>query len=79
MPKEMLVTLWSIEYSEKNRIKKLILKISFNFLLNRRIRYFTRVFTIKLRAILFQNNISTFRSKRHPHRDEYRHIYGSLL
>jgi len=37
MPKEMLVTLWSIEYSEKNRIKKLIFEISFNILLNRTI------------------------------------------
>jgi len=53
MSKEMLVTLWSNEYSEKNRIKKLILKINFNFLANRRIRYFTRVFTIKLRTIFF--------------------------
>ena len=35
MPKEMLVTLWSIEYSEKNWIIKLIFKISFNILINR--------------------------------------------
>jgi len=30
MPKEMLITLWVIEYSEKNPIKKLNFKISFN-------------------------------------------------
>ena len=44
MPKEMLVTLWSIEYSEKNRIKKLIFEISFNSLQNRRISYFLTLF-----------------------------------
>lgn len=32
MPKEMLITLWIIEYSEKNPIKKLKFKISFNYL-----------------------------------------------
>lgn len=47
MPKEMLVTLWSIEYSEKNRIKKLIFEISFNFLQNRRISYFLVIFFLK--------------------------------
>jgi hypothetical protein len=44
MPKEMLVTLWSIEYSEKNRIKKLIFEISFNCLQNRRISCFLMLF-----------------------------------
>lgn len=47
MPKEMLVTLWSIEYSEKNWIKKLIFEISFNFLRNSRISYFLVIFFLK--------------------------------
>ena len=33
MPKEMLITLWIIEYSEKNPIKKLKFKIIYNYLI----------------------------------------------
>lgn len=61
MPKEMLVTLWSIEYSEKNRIKKLIFEISFNFLQYRRISYFLTIFTLKSKFNLARIYISTFR------------------
>lgn len=37
MPKEMLITLWITEYSEKNPIKKLKFKNSFNLLIIRRL------------------------------------------
>lgn len=47
MPQEMLITLWSIEYSEKNPIKKLIFEISFNFLQDRRISYFFAILMLE--------------------------------
>lgn len=40
----MLVTLWSIEDSEKNWIKKLKFEISFNKLQSRRISYLFTIF-----------------------------------
>lgn len=47
MPREMLITLWNIEYSEKNPIKKLNSENSFNHLLIRRITYFMAVLMMK--------------------------------
>ena len=47
MPLEMLIPLWSIEYSEKNPIKKLNLKISFNSLQHRRITYFFAILSLE--------------------------------
>ena len=45
MPKEMLITLWVIEYSEKNPIKKLKFKISFNYLAINTLNHFLDDFT----------------------------------
>lgn len=44
MPKEMLITLWIIEYSEKNPIKKLKFKISFNYLTINILNHFSSIF-----------------------------------
>jgi hypothetical protein len=43
----MLITLWNIEYSEKNPIKKLIYEISFKKLSIRIISYFFDDFSVK--------------------------------
>jgi len=43
----MLITLWNIEYSENNPIKKLNFEISFNMLQIRRITYFLTVFSME--------------------------------
>ena len=43
----MLITLWNIEYSEKNPIKKLNFENSFNRLHIRLITYFLLVFSLE--------------------------------
>ena len=43
----MLITLWNIEYSEKNPIKKLYFEISFKELSIRIISYFFIDFSVK--------------------------------
>ena len=59
MLKELLITLWSIEDSEKNWIKKLKFQISFNPLQNSRISYLSSIFFRKLKIILARIYIST--------------------
>lgn len=49
MPLEMLTTLWTIEYSEKNPIKKLYFEISFNYLQNRSITIFLTDFYTEIK------------------------------
>ena len=55
----MLITLWNIEYSEKNPIKKLYFEISFKGLSIRIISYFLIDFRLKIKSLLTKFKFST--------------------